>query len=318
MAPADRGSLRRPDLFIIGAPKSGTTSLYEYLDEHPDVYMSPVKEPGYFSPDVQVRLAARAHYAFPDDQARYLELFAAAGAVAHRGEASTTYLMSTQAPQLIQSFEPNARIIAMLRNPVDLVHSLHNERVSNGIEPLASFEDALAADEDRRRGLRLPEGLHGYGVAYRDNACLGQQLALWLEHFGRDQIHVTLFDEFAADPKGELHKVLEFLGVDANFQPASFAARNVSHRRRRGIVQRLISNSVTRSVSRRLIPALIGEPRWASARRRLGLSRLVKTEQSREPMRPETRQRLRAEFADDVALLGRLIERDLAQLWFGA
>ena len=130
---------RRPDFFIVGAPKAGTTSLYDWLAGHPQLYMSPVKEPMYFCPDVQGGL--RRLYAHPADEQRYLELFADARPAQSAGEASTRYLVSRMAPGLVHDFTPDARAIAMLRNPVDLVHALHNERVSLGAEPILRFRE---------------------------------------------------------------------------------------------------------------------------------------------------------------------------------
>src|SRR3954464_7011750 len=97
---------RRPDFFIVGAPKSGTTSLYDWLDRHPQVYMSPVKEPFYFCPDVHGGL--RRLYTYPKDEARYLELFADARPDQTCGEASTRYLVSQQAARRVAEFQPNA------------------------------------------------------------------------------------------------------------------------------------------------------------------------------------------------------------------
>src|SRR5215208_1272534 len=106
---------RRPNLFIIGAPKSGTTSLHRYLQEHPQIYMSRTKEPGYFAPDVE---GSRSDLLFkhPDAEPEYLALFANATNQKWVGESSTTYLMSRRAPSLIDDFAPDARLIAMVRN----------------------------------------------------------------------------------------------------------------------------------------------------------------------------------------------------------
>src|SRR3954453_4619773 len=102
---------RRPDFFIVGAPKSGTTSLYDWLDGHSQVYMSPVKEPFYFCGDVQGGL--RRLYSYPADEVRYLELFADARTDQMSGEASTRYLVSYEAAGLVAAFQPMARAIAM-------------------------------------------------------------------------------------------------------------------------------------------------------------------------------------------------------------
>src|SRR6187551_2293912 len=148
--------MRRPDLFIIGAPKSGTTSLYEYLEGHPEVFMSPVKEPGYFSGDVNRE--HRRRFSYPADEAKYLALFADARDEKRLGEASTRYILSPAAAAQVKDFQPDARIVAILRNPVEMIHSLHGELVSTGDEDITDFAEALAADHDRAEGRRLPPG----------------------------------------------------------------------------------------------------------------------------------------------------------------
>ena len=112
---------RRPDTFIVGAPKAGTTSLYAYLEGHPDVFMSPVKEPGYFAPDV---IGGSRKTVYGEDADRYLALFADARNEKRVSEASTRYLVSPRAPSLISDFQPAPRIIVMLRNPIDVIESV--------------------------------------------------------------------------------------------------------------------------------------------------------------------------------------------------
>jgi sulfotransferase family protein len=306
---------RRPNFFILGAPKSGTTSLYEYLEGHPDVFMSPVKEPFFFSPDVST--GARHRYRYPDDQESYIELFAGAADRARVGEASTTYLVSRQAPDLIKSFAADALLIAMLRNPVEMVHSLHNERVSQGAEEITDFELALAADDDRQAGRRLPAGATPLGAAYRETAMYGEQLARWIDAFGRARLHVIVFDDFVADTAGQFAAVLRFLGIDDEYRPAAFGARNPSHRLRRGPIRVLLESRPTAFVRRRVLPAVVGEDRAARMARRFRHSRVVRRDNARSPIPEHVRQRLEADFAADVARLSDLLGRDMAKLWFG-
>ena len=115
----------KPDFFIVGAPKCGTTALYTYLKQHPEIFMSPQKEPQFFANDV---LGDRRHTC---TWAEYLSCFAAARGAKRIGEASVAYLGSPCAPKQIKMFNPAAKIIIMLRNPVDMMHSLHNQRLDH-------------------------------------------------------------------------------------------------------------------------------------------------------------------------------------------
>lgn len=307
---------RRPDFFIIGAPKSGTTSLYDYLSGHPDVYTSPVKEPFYFSPDVQGGL--RRRFSYGTDEAKYLAMFEGAGDRARAGEASTRYLVSHVAPGYIRQFEPRARVIAMLRNPVDFIYALHNERVSQGAEDVADFAAALALDDERRAGRRLPPGSNPLGAVYRDNARYGEQLARWLEVLPAQQVHVIVFDDFARDPATEFRKVLEFLGVDPDYRPATFAVRNPSHRLRGGLVRRLLNSRPAQFVAHGLLPRLIGQNATSRVANRFRHSRIVRRPNPRPPLAEDLRRSLQAELRPDVERLSGLLGRDLVTEWFGS
>jgi hypothetical protein len=279
--------------------------------------MSRTKEPGFFAPDVVGARSTQSPPA-PATEADYLELFASATDL-HRwvGESSTVYLMSREAPARILEFEPDARIVVMVRDPLDLMHSLHNERVSGGSEQITDFAEAIAADDDRRAGKRLPQHHHGYGVAYSDNARLGEQLQRWLKHFDRDRIHVIVFDDFARDTPTEFRKLLAFLDLDPTFQPESFATFNASHRPRRmaNVVRPLFRNRLTKWISKRALPRLFGEDATVRIVRRLRPRRLMKESYRREPLDPSLRQNLAREFTSDVRLLGDIVGRDLVQEW---
>ena len=134
---------RTPDLFILGAPKSGTTSLYEYLKGHPEVFMSVVKEPCYFSRDLALDDSGN-FLVFGRDEKHYFDLFNDAGDAKRVGEGSTRYLYSNDAPALILEAQPNPFAIAMLRNPVDMIQSLHAHKLAAGTEDEPDFEKALA------------------------------------------------------------------------------------------------------------------------------------------------------------------------------
>jgi hypothetical protein len=276
--------------------------------------MSSVKEPFYFCPDI--RLSRRARFEHGVDEARYLGLFAAAGEARHAGEATTRYLGSPLAPGLIREFSPDALIVAALRNPVDMIHALHGERVSNMNEDITDFAAALAAETDRHAGKRLPAGSNPLGAVYRDHGRYGEQLERWFAVFGRDRVHVIVFDDFVADTPAVFRDLLSFLDVDPDYQPPSFAVHNPSHRQRR-LVRRLGDSRLGRLLTTRLLVAAVGEDRRARIANRFRRSTLSRAKIERAPLSAELRRSLEDEFAPDVARLSRLLERDLGALWFG-
>jgi len=234
------------------------------------------------------------------------------------GEASTRYLVSHVAPQEICDFAPDARYVAMLRNPVDFVYAMHNERVSQGMETVLDFETALALDDRRRAGDDLPPGSNPLGAVYRDQGLFGEQVQRWSGTVGRERVHVIVFDDFVDDTPGEFRKVLEFLEIDPTYAPGSFEARNRSYRRRGGIARKVTSSRPARMVSRKLMPSLLGETRARRITRRVRFSRFSRKANPRPPMRPDVIAELERFFAADVKLLSGLIDRDLTTEWFGA
>lgn len=305
---------RRPDLFIIGAAKCGTTSLYEYLRGHPDVFMSPSKEPRYFAPDLDSGSGHKLR--FGKDLDRYLALFEEAGNEIRLGEASVRYIYSQEAPRLIKEFQPDARIVAMIRNPVDTIYSMHNQRVSEGTEEITDFEQALAAEEDRLAGRGLPAGAVPGLSVYRPRARFGEQLPRWFETFGHEQVHVIVFEDMVRDPAAVFRRLLEFLDVDPEYQPESFAAYNRSHAPRSHLLRSLTKARVPQWLVWELLPRLVGDRRTRGMVRAFRHSGLNRRAAPRPPLAPGLRRQLEDEFAPDVARLGELLGRDLAALWW--
>jgi hypothetical protein len=305
---------RRPNTFIIGAPKCGTSSLYDYLGGHPDIYMSPVKEPFYFCPDVP---GPPNRMRFGEDETEYLGLFRDAGPARCIGEASTAYLRSHQAPRLIRELAPEARLIVMLRNPVDLVHALHGERVSHGAEDVLEFGEAIALDDERRQGRSLPPSAEARGTTYGEAASFGPQLARWLEAFPREQLHIIILEEFARDTLGSFREVLEFLGVAPDYRPSSFGVSNRSHSMRGGMVRSATRSAPVRWLRTAALPRLIGPNRAARAARTFRHSRLARRPNPRPPMPKQLRRDLERRFAADVEAVSAVVGRDMRQVWFG-
>lgn len=197
-----------PNFFIVGAPKCGTTALYEYLRPHPSIFMPRHKEPHYFASDLGT-------YPFIKTLDDYRRLFDGAGPQHLRvGEASVYYLRSATAIANIRAFNPDAKLIAMFRNPVEMVHSLHSQLLYVAEENESDFEAAWRLQERRRQGEALPPGSRGgFLVQYFEVGQFGTQVQRVLSHFPRDQVKLILFDDFAASPQAVYDDVIAFLGI---------------------------------------------------------------------------------------------------------
>jgi hypothetical protein len=298
--------VRRPDFFIVGAPKCGTSAMSVYLAQHPEVFVPHVKEPHFFGSDLSSTWFGR-------DEQRYLSLFSAARDEKRLGEASVYYLLSKRAAEEIKEFEPLARIIVMLRDPVEMLHSLHSQHLYTGAEDIADFGVALDAEEDRKRGLRIPRGPRMSDDAriveslfYREIASYTRQVERYYRAFGRENVHVVIYDDFRDDTAGKYEETLRFLDVDPGFRP-EFPVVNANKRVWNKALQVFLQNPPP--VARRLVRTLIPPPaRWK-------LQKYVKSYNSRyearKPMDAELSKRLRAEFAPEVERLSELLGRDL-------
>ena len=293
--------MRRPDTFIVGVFKAGTTTLYEYLRAHPQIFMSKVKEPMYFGRDLTARYARMT-------EAEYLALFRDAREDQRAGEASPWYLYSSTAAQEIRDFNADARIIIMLRNPVDVMYSQHSQLVFNLREDLTDFEQALAAEDDRRAGRRLPaDAIRPEALFYRHSVRYPEQVARYLGAFGRERVHFIVFDDLAADPRAVYRSTLEFLDVEPNHQ-IDLAVHNPNKQPRSRLVQRILF------APPRPLRVLYGTLRRVPLMHRVRDVVLARSAArvGRQQLDRDLRRRLTEEFAPQVAELGALIGRDLS------
>ena len=293
--------MKRPDFFIVGAFKAGTTALYEYLRAHPQIFMSVPKEPMYFGHDLTPRYRRMT-------QDEYLALFRDAHDNQHAGEASPWYLYSKTAAQEIRDFDGAAKAIVMLRNPVDVMYSQHSQLVFNQREDLTDFAQALAAEDDRMAGHRLPaDAIRPEALYYRRSVDFTEQVARYFDVFGRSGVHIVVFDDLVADPRAVYRSTLEFLGVDPTFE-VDLSVYNPNKKPRSGAVQKMIfapKGPMKRVVGRRRSVPVMHRVRDA-------LVTANSTTAQRKEMDPELRAQLTAEFEPRVAELGALIGRDLS------
>ena len=193
MTPVGRAGVgpRWPNLFLVGAAKAGTTSLYRELARHPAIYMSPMKEPHFFS-RIEPASSWEAFFPHVSDEDEYLALFKGARNEDLLGEGSTSYLWDTQAAERIKRAVPEARILIMLRDPVDRAYSHYWNDVREGLEE-RSFVDALA--EEQRSG----PGGWGVSSLYIDCGRYADQVARYLERFGSGGVLVSFLEDFVTD-----------------------------------------------------------------------------------------------------------------------
>ncbi len=291
-----------PNFLIIGAAKSGTTALHHYLRQHPQVYMSPQKETNFFAFE-----GRNVAFTGPGDEGTsnsaitslhaYEKQFEAASDELAIGEASPWYLYSSSAAANIRRHLPDAKLIVVLRNPVDRAFSSYLHVVRDGRENL-SFEDGLLAEEDRiRRGWE-------YIWHYRRAGLYTEQVERFLTLFGREQLRFYLYDDFLADPALLLSDVYEFLGVDSGFVASTSLRPNTTGVPKNQLLGRLLFQpNPLKATAKRLMPQRL---RYDLGQR---LSRRVLKKPSiSEPINRE----LTYFYEDDVLALSNLIGRDLS------
>tara|TARA_Y100000746_G_scaffold51066_1_gene40183 strand:+ start:1418 stop:2293 length:876 start_codon:yes stop_codon:yes gene_type:complete len=213
--------MKNPNLFIVGAPKSGTTFLYYYLKQHPDIYFPNFKEPHFFGSDLIRRNGA---YNLSLDE--YQDLFKTDKKII--GEASTFYIFSKDAPEEIYNFNPNAKIIIMLRDLVDLVHSLHSQFVFSGDEVIEDFTQALELEDSRLSGNKIPNQTTVVNkLFYTSNILsLPRSIQSFIRYFGRENIKFIDLDDIKKNPKKVYFETLEFLNIDSNLNIPDFKIIN--------------------------------------------------------------------------------------------
>lgn len=285
-------NVKMPTFFIVGAPKCGTTALYNYLSEHPQIFMSPLKEPQFFAQDL---LGDKRRV---QDLEEYLACFSGAGDEKMIGEASAAYFASTVAPKEIKRFAPGARIIVMLRNPVDKMYSRFIDARFNNLEHHESLEAAL--DTEQRCG-------PSFGLGYMESARYSVRVRRYLETFGRENVHVVIFDDFAERTAATYQDTLSFLGVSPDSR-SHFPVVNGSRYVRSMVLQEFVRHPprFLRQFGHVTMPLRV--------RKRLrGWFSHHNVICARPPAnRPALRERLQREFENDVEDLGQLINRDLS------
>jgi hypothetical protein len=309
---------RVPEFFVVGHHKCGTSALYAMLRRHPQIYMPDVKETWYFSPELRsIGKRRRVVAARPETLEQYLSLFDGARPEQRVGENSPAYLMSGMAARRIGDAQPDARIIAILREPASFLRSFHLQCLRNHVETEKSFGKAIALEASRREGKHIPRHSHRpHELLYSDHVKYVEQLRTYDAVFPREQILVLIYEDFRRDNEATVRKVLNFLDVDDSV-PIEVIEANPSVRVRSPKLHELVrSVYIGRGPLSRGVKAAVKSMTSRELRRellRLTRRRVVYAEPQRED--EGVMRELRRRFKGEVVALSEYLGRDLVSLW---
>jgi Sulfotransferase family len=318
----DSSGSRVPDFFIVGHPKCGTSALYLMLRSHPQIFMSDVKEPRFFASDQRSRRSRRG--APPSGQRprtldAYMSLFALAGPDQRIGEASPQYLRSRVAASGIAAQRPDARIIAILREPASFLRSFHLQMVSSRAETETDFRKALAREPERRAEKGIPRSCrHHEDLLYSDHVRYVEQLRRFHALFPPEQVLVLIYEDFRRDNETTVRTVLRFLELDdaipinsVQTKPVN-AVRSVALHQLLGMGRRARKNPSAASRLERTVNAVTPMVLKNEVFRRRWHGMIYKRPQ---PPDEALMRELRARFTPEVRALSDYLGRDLLTLW---
>lgn len=284
-----------PNLFLIGAPKSGTTSLAYYMSQHPSIFVAPTKEPHFFCPEFTPRFVRNGN--------AYASLFGGARDQ-HRwvAEASTLYMYFQESIARIVAYNPDARFIAMLRDPLKMVPSWYAHLCAspNILEDCKTLDEAWSLVESRKRGERIPNGCQVPPLLFYDEiAKYHKQLQMLWQCVHRNRIHVIIFEKFHEDPRESFSELCDFLEIP-RCPTIRFAVKNARKAWRSETFRSVVSNPIVP----RLRDALYSIGLWDVVR---SLKPLVYRDQQTVPVSRRIQEEICACYREDVSALRTLL-----------
>ena len=303
----------KPNLFIVGQPKSGTTALHQFLGQHPEIYMSSIKEPHFFCADFHLesdRAYGRQRFFDFRSESAYLQLFARAKDVKIAGESSTNYLYSQVAAEKIHNFNPDAKIIIVLREPARFLYSLHSHYVKFTEENEPDFLTALALESDRQQEKAIsPRVTSPSYLYYSQRVNYYQQVKRYCDRFDSDRVKVVIFEEFKSDNERIFREILEFLEVDSSFTP-EYAAVNVNKEVKFKAINNLVNSPLAKSISKNLLSQEFNEFVRDNIVEKFFWHQAPKTR-----MPDEIKVKLMQQYQPEVTKISELLGIDLVTKW---
>ncbi len=299
--------MNKPNLFLIGAPKCGTTAIAEYLSEREDVYFSKPKEPLFWCTDLGIEPHALRAATIEE----YEALFAPADPSKHGviAEGTTSYLRSEKAIRDCWAYSPKAKFIAVLRNPVDVAHAFHMEQLYTGLEKQKDFATAWADQTRREAEWDAASDGRPDSLLYRRIASFADQIETFFSLIPEEQRLIIVFDDFRDNPRAVWLEILAFLGLEDDGR-TDFSPRNAAHAQRFPRLSHFL-----------LAPPKPIAPLVTSLRKTLlandnklvaTLKRFLNVKRPRADLNPDLRAEMTEAFRPDVDRLERLLDRDLA------
>jgi hypothetical protein len=321
------GQCRVPDFFVVGHPKCGTTALYEALRIHPQIFMSVPKEPHFMATELRYRPEWGKFGELPRTMDDYLRLFGEASQGQRVGESSAWYLWSRSAAAEIAGLQPEARIIAIIREPASFLRSLHLQLVQAHVEPVNNFREAMALESARRRGQtpripRLPSDWpqvlpNAGGLVYSSYVDYVAQLRRFHDHFAPENVLVLIYDDFRSDNEATVKRVLRFLDVDVN-APLTVSDTNptvgVRSRRLNDLLHSVYTGrGPVLGRVKKGVKAVVPSRRLRRYAIEAAQHKLLYT--NPEPLDEGLAAELRDRFKPEVVALSEYLDRDLVSLW---
>jgi hypothetical protein len=300
----------KPNLFIVGQPKSGTSALFSFLKQHPQINACRVKEPQFFCKDFNSQYFHLSKT--PRELENYLALYEQTSCRYHM-EASTAYLYSQVAADEICAFNPDARIIIMLREPVDFLYTYHKQLLRNSckFEEETDFVTALNLEPQRRQGRALPRDVFEEKFLYYSaRVKYAEQIERYYARFPRAQIKVIVYDDFKQDNRKVFAEVQQFLGLEEDFVPQFDTVNKQVDVRNRALKQFVDQHTFA---LKRWIRTTFGK--GVFVRLRQMYRNLVFTQGDIQPLAPALREELKPRYRTEVETTGRLLDRDLLREW---
>jgi hypothetical protein len=310
-----------PDFFIVGSPKTGTTALHEMLSRHPQIYMPRLKEPRFLASDMRPlpeHAQGPREHGYPTTLEEYLALFEDATPGQRLGEATPTYLWSRTAAETIAELQPQARIIAILREPASFLRSLHLAFLKGRNETERSLRKAISLEQPRREGRHVPSSSHRPQLLqYSEHVRYVEQLGRYHARFPPEQVLVLIYDDYLHDNEATLRRVLRFLEVDDS-PPIDLMSVNVTKStvrswQAKGLLHALTTGrgplaAAAKTTAKALTTRQLRHGAIAAVQRRVVTA---------EP--PPADERLMAElrrrYKGEVLALSEYLDRDLVGLW---
>lgn len=293
--------MQKVGFFLVGAPKCGTTSVAKYLQAVEGIAILP-KEIHYFGSDLDFS----NHRTTAEQYAREI---ARCGDARIIGDASVYYLFSERAAEEIAAYNPDAKIVILLRQPVDMMYSLHGQLRREFAENIAEFSDALAAETDRSAGANVPKtAAPRFALRYRQIAYFSPQVSRFYNAFGQANVKCFLLEDLEASPAEVTREILDFIGVPEANLPAEFRRFNRAAEVKRPLLigaMGLLTRTNYKQVTR-YFPPHVRDRLWRM------YYWLAYTPSQRQGLDAALRKELTREFRPSILELAALIRRDLS------